>query len=313
MISVILCTYNRVSTLRGTLASLQGLHVPAHVAWELIIVDNNSSDDTARVVAEYQQSAAFDVRYVFEPEQGHSHARNRGIREAKGTILAFTDDDVTVDPHWLARIHGTYERFDCIGMGGTIVPVWPREKPAWLEDRGPYRLMKAIVSFDLGDRPCVLDTPPFGANMSFKKVAFERYGLFRTDLGRQGRDLTGGEDTEFGRRLLRNNETLIYDPAVVVYHPVENERLTKRYWQRWYFAYGRMSARRGDDADHGVSPSSQRRKLWRRLAGHFLRWTFALDLDRRFYHKLNFYRALGQLREACRVGRHRRGTLPRLS
>jgi glycosyltransferase involved in cell wall biosynthesis len=307
MISVILCTYDRASTLRDTLASLQGMHVPPLVEWELLVVDNNSSDDTEDVVTAFQQKTTFNVRYVFEETQGHSRARNRGIQEAKGEILAFTDDDVTVDPHWLHRIHLAYEQFDCIGLGGRIVPVWPCDRPAWLADSGPYQLMKAIVSFDLGDRPRVLRTPPFGANMSFKKVAFERYGLFRTDLGRKGRDLTGGEDTEFGRRLLRNSEVLIYDPTVLIYHPVEEERLTRAYWQRWYFAYGRTSMRLAGDPDAAASPSRRRQMVLRTLASSLVRWILTLDRNRRFYYKLNVYLALGKLREAGARSRRRRG------
>jgi glycosyltransferase involved in cell wall biosynthesis len=312
MISVILCTYNRAATLRSALASLQAMDVPGPVEWELVVVDNNSADDTPRVVAEYQQAAPHTVRYVFERTQGHAHARNRGIHEARGATLAFIDDDVLVDRHWLGRIHEAYEQFDCIGVGGKIIPVWPCEKPRWMRDHGPNKLMRAIVSFDLGDTPCVLDRPPFGANMSFKRAAFERYGLFRTDLGRTGRDLSGGEDTEFGRRLLHGHETVIYEPAAVIYHPVEPERLTKAYWRRWYFAYGRMSVRRGDSLD-GAPAAARARRLARRLSGSFVRWMLAFDLDRRFHHKLRFHQALGQLREACHVGGRRRGKIPRLS
>lgn len=313
MISVVLCTYDRASTLKGTLESLRRLSVPAQLAWELVLVDNNSSDDTARVVARHRELAASDVRYVFEPEQGHSRARNRGIREARGSILAFTDDDVTVEPHWLEQIHETYERFDCLGVGGKIVPVWLCAKPAWLVGPGTDQLMKAIVSFDQGDETCVLTTPPFGANMSFRKAAFDRYGLFRTDLGRTGRGLGGGEDTEFGRRLLRNGETLIYNPAALVHHPVAAERLTRHYWQRWYFAYGRISARRADGPDSGEFPWRRSGAPIRRLAGSLLRWTLTIDSTGRFLYKLNVYRALGELLEMCTLRRRRARTLPRLS
>jgi glycosyltransferase involved in cell wall biosynthesis len=313
VISAVLCTYNRASTLSATLESLRGMSVPARLPWELLIVDNNSSDDTARVVADHQRVSASEVRYVFEPEQGHSRARNRGIREARGAILVFTDDDVSVDPHWLARIHETYERFDCLGVGGKIIPVWPCAKPAWLDGDRSARLMQAIVSFDLGDETCVLRTPPFGANMSFRRAAFERYGLFRTDLGRTGRDLAGGEDTEFARRLLRNGETLIYNPAAVVYHPVEAERLTRTYWQRWYFAYGRIAARRAGGPDGEEPPWRGSGKLARRLASTLLGWTLTVDSTRRFHHKLSFLQALGQLREMCTVRRRDGRQVPRLS
>ena len=102
-----------------------------------MVIDNNSSDDTEEVVRGYQRTAPFAVRYFFESTQGHSQARNRGIVEAKGVALAFTDDDVIVDSHWLAELKESYDRFDCLGVGGKIVPVWSSERPAWLRRTGP--------------------------------------------------------------------------------------------------------------------------------------------------------------------------------
>jgi glucosyl-dolichyl phosphate glucuronosyltransferase len=295
MISVIVCTYNRSHSLQVTLASLQRMQTPPDLAWELVIVDNNSSDDTEEVIRAYQRTAPFAVRYFFEGTQGHSQARNRGIVEAKGVVLAFTDDDVTVDPHWLAKLSESYDRFDCLGVGGRIVPVWSSARPAWLREDGPYALMRAIVSFDQGEDACVLKTPPFGANMSFRRSAFERYGLFRTDLGRRGAQLMGSEDTEFGRRLLSNNERLIYNSQVIVHHPVERDRLTKGYFQRWYFEYGRALIRTG------ASPRSL--ESLRELAASLVRWTTAVDPQRRFYYRLVACRSLGRLRESCRFSK----------
>src|SRR5687768_14967667 len=115
MVSVIICTYNRSASLRLTLQSLEKMRRPPDLPWELIVVDNNSRDDTGHVIDQYRRTAAFDVRHVFESKQGHSHARNRGVEESKGSVLAFTDDDVTVDAHWLEEIRHTYEHFDCLG------------------------------------------------------------------------------------------------------------------------------------------------------------------------------------------------------
>jgi glycosyltransferase involved in cell wall biosynthesis len=292
MISVIVCTYNRSRSLKVTLASLQRMHVPADLTWELVVIDNNSSDDTEEVVRGYQRTAPFAVRYFFESTQGHSQARNRGIVEAKGVVLAFTDDDVIVDSHWLAELKQSYDRFDCLGVGGKIVPVWSSERPAWLREDGPYALMRAIVSFDPGEDASVLKTPPFGANMSFRRSAFEGYGLFRTDLGRRGARLMGTEDTEFGRRLLSGNERLIYNSRAIVHHPVQQERLTKRYFQRWYFEYGRASIRTGASPPGLVS--------LRDLTASLVRWATAIDPQQRFYYRLAAYRSLGRICESCR-------------
>lgn len=312
MISVIVCTYNRSARLRVALDSLTRMPVPPGLAWELVIVDNNSSDDTEQVVTQYQRTVPFDVRYVFEGEQGHSHARNRGVQESKGEVLAFTDDDVTVDAHWLDELRQAYDRFDCVGIGGRIVPLWMCSKPPWFQESGPYALMKVIVSFDHGDQAFLLNTPPFGANMSFRREAFVRYGLFRTDLGRIGTRLRGAEDTEFGTRLLRNGERLIYNPGAIIYHPVERERVTQSYFQRWYFQYGRTSARAARIlAVHGrVRPQT---RLLRSLVASLVKWAMARDQQRRFYYRLYVCETLGRILEACAFARNPDRVIPRLS
>jgi glucosyl-dolichyl phosphate glucuronosyltransferase len=300
MISVIVGTYNRAHRLRGALESMRRIHLPPDLTCELVVVDNNSTDGTESVVRDFQRVAPFAVRYVFETQQGHSRARNRGIAESSGEILAFTDDDVIVDTRWLEELWRTYNTVECLGVGGRIVPMWSCAKPAWLHEDGSYPLHKAIVSFDQGDWVCALKIPAFGANMSFRRAAFENYGLFRTDLGRRGTEIIGGEDIEFGRRLLRNNETLVYNPGVVIYHPVEEERTTKKYFARWYFAYGRAAIREDE------APASRRARLHRRmvslraLAGGLIRWLTAVDPRRRLYYRLYVCEVLGRIRELCR-------------
>ena len=299
MISVILCTYNRAARIKAVLENFGKIHRPSDLAWELIVVDNNSTDATEAIVREYQRAVPFDVRYVFEGKQGHSHARNRGIVESKGLVLAFTDDDVIVDAHWLEQLRHTSDRFDCLGVGGKIVPKWTCPKPAWLREDGPYALMKAIVSFDQGDGTCVLKTPPFGANMSFRRTAFERYGLFRTDLGRVGARLLGCEDTEFGSRLLRNNERLIYNSDILVYHPVEHERATKRYFQRWYFEYGRAFILQAEIPRGPLRRLRSPMTSLHSLCASLFLWTIAVDPKLRLYYQLHVWETLGRLREAC--------------
>jgi glucosyl-dolichyl phosphate glucuronosyltransferase len=303
MISVIVCTYNRAHRLPAALESFRRMHFTPQMAWELIVVDNNSTDGTESVVRDFRRMAPFDVRYVFERKQGHSRARNRGVMESRGEIVAFTDDDVVIDAHWLEELSRAYAGFECLGVGGRIVPVWACPRPVWLQDDGRYPLHKAIVSFDQGDWVCTLKIPPFGANMSFRRAAFERYGLFRTDLGRTGGQLIGGEDVEFGRRLLRHDETLVYNPGLVVYHPVEEERTTKRYFERWYFAYGRAAIRES----RAVTSRRARLQLGiaalRSLCGCLVRWLTAIDPRRRLYYRLYIWEAFGRVCELCSLSK----------
>ena len=298
MTSVIICTYNRVNSLQKTLKSLEATVLPAELPWELIVVDNNSSDATRAVVEGFARTSRFPVRYVFEGTQGLCHARNTGITVARGEVIAFTDDDVTVDPYWLWHLTRTFDQYDCMGVAGRIVPVWTCKKPSWLEMDGPYRLMSAIVSFDLGEELCEIKTPPFGANMAFKKTAFEKYGLFRTDLDRSGSSLLSGGDTEFGRRLLQGQERLIYAPQAVVYHPVEPQRTEKKYFQLWYFNYGRSSIRYPGIPANAACYFGVPTYLFRNLFASFLQWALTLNLRRRFYHKLRLYQVVGAIAES---------------
>ncbi len=302
MISVIVCTYNRSESLRKTLGSLAQLWAPAGTSWELIVVDNNSTDDTAEVVKTFAAASSFSVRYVFEIRQGLSHARNAGISAARGDIVAFTDDDVTVDPRWLCELRKIFDQFGCIGVGGRIVPVWMGQKPSWLELDGPRSLRSGtVMSFDQGEEPCELSTSPVGANMAFKKVAFEKHGFFRTDLGKRGIDLMIGEETEFCTRLSLAGDKLVYAPSAVVYHPVPKVRLKKSHFQSHYFNYGRYMARINGFPGNPTLYFGVPRYLFRSLLAHICRWLFTFDSQRRFRHKLQVCESLGEITELHRI------------
>src|SRR5579863_8523334 len=159
-ISVILGTYNRAPSLQKTLESFSGLIGLSDMCWELLVVDNNSTDSTRQVIQTFKKTAEFDVRYVFEKRQGRSAALNAGIAVAKGDILVFTDDDVLLHSEWLLHLKQTFDRFDCMAVAGRVVPLWNHTKPDWLEMEGQF----AVVNFDLGDKLKEVRVPPLGAN-----------------------------------------------------------------------------------------------------------------------------------------------------
>jgi glucosyl-dolichyl phosphate glucuronosyltransferase len=300
MITVIVCTYNRCESLRKTLSSLGQLSA-ADGSWELVVVDNNSDDDTAEVVRRFAETSSFPTRYFFEIKQGLSYARNAGIRAARGEIIAFTDDDVEVDPHWLSELQRTFDQFECIGVGGRIVAVWTCGKPSWLATDGPHSFRSGtVISFDQGTKPCELRIPPVGANMAFKKVAFERYGLFRTDLGKRGNDPMIGEETEFCARLARARERLVYAPNAIVHHPVAKVRLTKTHFQSHYFHYGRYSARTNSVPDNAKAYFGVPRYLFRSLFERSCKWLLEFDSQKRFRRRLEFFETLGEIYEIYR-------------
>lgn len=236
MISVIICTYNRSESLKDTLKSIEALFIPKELQWELVIVDNNSTDDTKKVVEYFADSSKAKVGYVFESNQGLSFARNAGIRHAQGEIVAFTDDDVIVDKNWLCFIAGTFVEYNVDCVSGKILPIWLGERPDWLTDD----LLKVLAILDHGDRVhdftgSTSERLPFGANFSFKKEVFLRNGYFNEKLA-------PGEDQEMFQRLLAAGGKAIYNPDIVVHHKIPPERLTKAYFRSWHHKGGKVSA-----------------------------------------------------------------------
>ena len=300
-ISTIICTYNRAQSLSQTLASMAEMIIPTGMQWELIVIDNNSTDSTRYVVEQFIATSPLPLKYVFEPHPGLSYARNAGIQHSQGSVIAFTDDDVRVEKHWLANLNAAFQNFDCIAIGGRIYPVWPGPMPSWFQERGPFATPKAIVYFDLGDTVCVPSSHPYGANMAFRREAFAKYGEFRVDLGRVASALMGGEDIEFFERLRRSGESVLYIPDVVVYHPVTNDRMEKRYFESWCFNASRSSVRFEGLPERAIYYFGVPRFYFRNLLENLALYLLTLDSDRRFYYKLQIYSVAGRIVETRRL------------
>ena len=297
-ISVVLGTYNRAVSLRATLESFCRLAIPPDLTWELLVVDNNSTDGTRLVVEKFARK--LPLGYIFEGRQGRSAALNAGIAAAKGDVIAFTDDDIFLDEFWLSNLNDAFQKHECAAVAGRVVAQWNHPKPSWLtmEDQ------LAIVRFDFGDELLEVRVPPLGANSAFRKEVFQRYGLFRLDLGVSGSAHTiTCDDTEFGERLIRAGEKVIYCPTAVVYHPVDPKRATKRYFRSWYYYNGRSLTRTAGVPRVGVFYFGVPRWMYRELATAFIRWLFTLNSGQRLHRKLNAYRILGNVVEARRLSR----------
>ena len=310
-VTVILCTYNRCGILAKALSSIAASKLPDGVGWEVLVVDNNSTDRTHETVEEFCRQYPERFRYLPEPRPGKSYALNSGIRSAQGEILAFMDDDVIVEPAWLQNLTLPLLRYNAwSGSGGRILPGETVPIPFWLSLDGPYGMGGMVAAlFDLGDKPGELDRPPYGTNMAYRKAMFEKYGDFRTDLGPSPDKavLRPNEDTEFGRRIMAAGERLRYEPSAIVYHPISEDRLTKQYFLGWLFDCGRAATRElGRRPDILGIP---RRYLTipkivlTMLTPRALQWAFASTPQRRFYHKCFVWMAAGQIQEIRRQAR----------
>jgi len=238
--SIVVCTYNRAASLTETLYALKALKDDSVDGWEVIVVDNNSSDDTRKVVEDLASSWP-RLTYAFEPEQGLSHARNHGIRIARGEVILFTDDDVLPEPDWMEKTLEGMRHHGADACGGYVAPIWETEPPEWLTER--FHGFLAIRA-DRTDDYRITDPrqAPFGANMAVMKKVFDDVGLFDTERGRKGKVLASGEDGELFERILAAGHPVWFLGSAKVHHKVEAFRLTKSYIRKWRYQTSRNLA-----------------------------------------------------------------------
>jgi len=241
--TVLIATYNRSRLLDETLRYLARMQVSQALRWEVLVVDNNSSDDTRPVVERQIPTFPVALRYLFESTQGRSSALNTGIKAAEGKVLAFTDDDVRVADGWLDAATAPLSGLDTslVYTGGPVRPIWESAPPRWLDlDRGD--LWGTIAIQNHGSIPFIYEEKrkvPLGANMAVRRDVFDRVGLFRPDLGRAaGRLLLGQEVPDLLLRVRAAGLRGMYVPAMQVHHHIPTGRLTQDYFRNWWFGKG---------------------------------------------------------------------------
>jgi glycosyltransferase involved in cell wall biosynthesis len=229
-VTVAIPTYNRADFLRQTLAGLVAQQFPRD-HFEILVLDNNSSDHTRNVVAEFA-SAHPAPRYVLETQQGLDYARNRAIAEARGDIILFADDDILVQPDWLAQMLAPFasEAAEKIGaVGGEVIPVFPDGLPPWVAE------WHAPLAFRTDAGPLPARHSPMGANLAIPRAAFARVGIFHTALDRAAGNYFSGGDSEMVRRLRTAGFEIWFAPAAAVKHQMPASRTTFRYAARHAF------------------------------------------------------------------------------
>ena len=234
--SIVIATYNRAADLAETLQSLSNLDVAD--SWEVVVVDNNSPDNTKETVLKAATNFPVELRYIFEKEQGRSAALNAGIRYAKGEIIVVTDDDVRVGKDWLTKAAEGLEGLKCDYLGGKALPIWSGPRPEWLPNRGGKH-WAVIALLDYGPQPIELgDRVPLGVNMAFRRDAFRRAGFFDNSVGRKAGTLLGQEVREWCQRARAADLRGFYSPDLVVHHVIPSDRLSKKYFRRWFYWHG---------------------------------------------------------------------------
>lgn len=243
-LSLLIATYNRSSWLVRTLQSVIEQDAPLD-EWECVVVNNNSTDDTAERFAEFAaQHPEVNMRMVTELNQGLSYARNRGIRESSGEYIAIIDDDERIAPGFITAYISLFDSTpDAVAAGGPIIAEYPHGRPVWMS----YFTERAIANqMHLGNK--VKEYPegyiPGGGNMALRRSAIRRYGVFDISLGRVGNSLVGGEESDLFERLRIAQAKYYYTPDAVMYHIIPKEKLTVDYFTRLCYNVGVSQLRR---------------------------------------------------------------------
>ena len=231
---VIICTYNRSINLPTCLGNLVRQEGVDGLEWEVLVVDNNSSDDTRGVVERLGTELPVPIRYTFEPEQGLNHARNRGVKDSHSKYFSFVDDDILVKPDWLASIYRALEDQDADAVGGRIHLDPDIQLPPWVTPE-----VKGFLGWqDYGEEPFRMDGVlqyPYGGNMAFNRRVVEKIGFFNPKVGRRGKGRKSGElfkgaETDYFHRLAKiDDPRIFYEPAAIVYHQVLPHQLERKY------------------------------------------------------------------------------------
>jgi len=241
-VSVAICTWNRSALLRQTLDDVTRLEVPEGVAWEVLVVNNNCTDDTPRVLEAF--AGRLPLRVVFERKQGLSSARNAAVREARGAYIAWTDDDVRLEQQWLAAYVAAFRaRPDAAFFGGPIHPEFEREVPPWLAQVWS-RVATAYGERALGPDPIRFDgqqLTPFGANYAVR-ADVQRHHPYDTRLGRRPGGMVLGEEIALAQALIAEGLEGWWVPDARVRHFVPAHQMNTRYLRRYFRGLGQTLA-----------------------------------------------------------------------
>lgn len=236
-LSLAVTTFNRAHCIERALASIAALELPANFQAEVLVVDNNSTDSTAELLAKVQAGwQGLPLRLLAERRQGLSHARNCALAAARGEWIAYMDDDQTIAADYLVEFARTRARTRADVIGGRVLYQFDAPLPDWLPP-----LIRTVGQIDLGDAVLSLQTPPQflkGGNIAFRRDKLAQVGGFDPRLGRIGASLLAGEEDDVQLRMVRQGSSIQYWPGLVQYNELPPGKRKKSYWRRHAFGWG---------------------------------------------------------------------------
>lgn len=282
LVSVIVCSYNARGTLENTLDSILSQNIDRDFDYEVILVDNNSTDGTREMIESKYSQFSGKLRYVFEKRQGKSIAANTGVKESRGEIIVFTDADCTVGENWLNEMARTYKEYPADAVLGKITLMLPERKKLFPADF----LQKRLAHVDYGNQ--IMEIPDkdlVGANMSYKREIFSEFSGFKQLFW-------PCDDTEFSRRISKNGKRKFYSPGAEAFHWIPDSRLVKEYFFKQSFEWGKVNILLELE---NISYPNAIRHTFVKWINNLIAYVFCAQKDRRFILLCNVFSYAGSL------------------
>lgn len=270
MLSVIICTYNRDKYIYNVLKSLAG-NTLSPDNYEIVLIDNNCTDNTKNECERFAQDFSnVTFRTFVETNQGLSYARNRGIKESKGEVVVYVDDDALVNKEYLQTYYDFFNQHPEIdAAGGPIIPEYETAEPEWMSH---YTKVLITCYKYHGDK--VREFPkndfPSGGNAAYRASVFEKVGLFNVDLGRKGDSLAGAEEKDIFDKMTTLGMRFYYLPTAILYHQIPEKKLTKEYFDKLTYSIGQSERMRTLNIGKG--------KYAKRLVSEAVKWAASIVL-----------------------------------
>jgi glycosyltransferase involved in cell wall biosynthesis len=230
-ISIIIPTYNNAELLKNLLSSLSLQEKTAGIDYEILVVDNNSSDHSRSIVDAAMKDFSGRLRYFFEPRQGNAFARNTGIENARGEYICFTDDDCRAARDWIYQIRTAFTHSGALALQGRIELSTPLPEGALFSDEFIHARFAGV---DYGAEGFIENRDLVGANAHFHRSIFEKFGEYSANKA-----FSVNQDTEFSRRIAKEGIKFYYAPQAVIYHHFDSARINEKFLFRQSFAWGR--------------------------------------------------------------------------
>lgn len=313
-LEILICTHNRAKLLSRTLISLNKATRPKNWQVWILVVVNACTDETTSILRSYETQAAakgwIPLCWIEEPIPGKSNALNRVIPLLSAPMIAFVDDDHRVDGNYLIGIQAAVQAYpDATLFCGRILPDWNGTEPAWVHDRGRFRIYPLPVPrFDQGDEPREISRRapiPGGGNLFMRHTVFQKVGGFLSDFGPVGHNLGGAEDLQWVGRALRLGLRLQYVPGVVQHHYVDPARLTLPYLLRKAYERSASVVRLSEDVN---TRSGIPIYMARKIADYLLRSVFSIgNTSKRRFYLVRFAASMGEIKGFLQARNDRRG------